>query len=160
MLFRDQAIDAVERDAAVVADDAAAAIGIGQAGDDAGLAASPDLVGVGVEHAVVVGLAVFRKGLVHLRVGLETGRFQPGLDHAQAAERKDGALERLVGLQPDDHLVVAIDIAGLVRQHGRRMLGIDRGDSLLLLFPKVGLKLGPYRLGALGRSGEALLVAE
>jgi hypothetical protein len=31
----DQALDAIERDAAVVADDAAAAIGIGEAGDDA-----------------------------------------------------------------------------------------------------------------------------
>ena len=39
-LDRQQAVDAIEGDAAVVADDPAAAIGVGQTGDDAGSAAS------------------------------------------------------------------------------------------------------------------------
>ncbi len=51
LLDLEQAVDAVERDAPIVADDAAAAIGVGQAGDDAGLAAAHDLRRVGVEHA-------------------------------------------------------------------------------------------------------------
>ena len=54
LLGLDQPVDAVERDAAIVADDAAAAVGVGQTGDDAGLAALHDLGRIGVEHAVVV----------------------------------------------------------------------------------------------------------
>ena len=88
LLGLDQAVDAVERDAAVVADDAAAAIGVGQAGDDAGPAAAHDLRRIGVEDAVIVRLAVLGEGLVHLRIGLEAGRLQAGLDHAQAAVRE------------------------------------------------------------------------
>ncbi len=51
LLVLDQVVDAVQGNAAVVADDAAAAIGIGQAGDDVAVAASPHLGGVGIEHA-------------------------------------------------------------------------------------------------------------
>ena len=93
-----------------------------------------DLGRVGVEHAVVVGLAILREGLVDLRIGLEPGRLQARLDHAQAAEREDRALERLVGLQADDDLVVAVDVARLVRQQGRRRLRID-GEHALLRAP-------------------------
>ena len=136
LLGLEQAIDAVERDAAIVADDAAAAIGIGKAGDDAGLAAPHDLGRVGVEHAVVVRLAVFRERLVHLRIGLEAGGLQARLDHAQAAIREDRALERLVGLQADDDLVVAVDVAGLVREQRRWRLRIDGEHALLPLLLK------------------------
>ena len=56
-----QPVHAVKGDAPVVADDAAAAIGIGKAGDDAGLPALHDLGRIGVEHPVIVALAVFRE---------------------------------------------------------------------------------------------------
>ena len=59
LLVGDQEIDAIERQAAVVADDAAASVGIGQAGDDAVVAGELHLIAIGIEHAVVVGLAVF-----------------------------------------------------------------------------------------------------
>ena len=77
LLGLEQAIDAVQRHAPVVADDAAAAVGIGQAGDDAGLAAVHDLRRVGVEHAVVVGLAVLREGLVHRGSASMPAAFRP-----------------------------------------------------------------------------------
>ena len=59
----DQPVDAVERNAAVVADDAAAPVGVGQAGDEARAARGADRRRVRVEHAVVVGLAVAREDL-------------------------------------------------------------------------------------------------
>src|SRR5262249_9637415 len=124
LLGLEQAIDPVQRDAAVVTDDAAAAIGIWKAGDDAGLAASHDLGLGGIAPALVGGLPLFREGLVHLGVGLELGRLQARLDHAQAAVGKDRPLERLIGLQPDNDFVVTVDIAGLVRQQGRRPFGV------------------------------------
>ena len=83
-----------------------------------------------------------------LRVGLKPGGLQAGLDHAQAAVRKDGALERLVGLQADDDLVVAVDVAGLVRQQRRRGLGVDGENAFLPLVLEIGLELGPDRLGS------------
>ena len=112
----EQPLDAIERDAPIVADDPTTAVGVRKAGNDAGPAALHDFRRVGVEHAVVVGLAVFRERFMHLRVGRETGRLQARLDHAQAAIGEYGPLERLVGLQADDRLIVLVDVSRLVRQ--------------------------------------------
>ena len=72
-----------------------------------------DLRRIGVEHTVVVRLAILGEGLMDLRIGLEAGRLQSSLDHPQSAIWEDRALERLIGLQSDDDFVVAVDIAGL-----------------------------------------------
>jgi hypothetical protein len=95
-----------------------------------------------------VGFAVFRESFVNLRVRLEPGRLQARLDHAQAAEREDRQFEGLVSLQADNDLVTAVNVAGLVRQHGRRCLGINSKYASLLLVLEIGLQLGPDRLGA------------
>ena len=63
-----------------------------------------------------MALAIFRERFVDLRVRLEPRRFQASVDHAQAAERKNRPLERLIGLKADDHLVIAINISGLMRE--------------------------------------------
>ena len=68
-LVCDEPVDAVQGDAAVVADDAPAAVGVGQPGDDVRAAAGEDLGGVGVEDAVVVRLAVLGEDLFDRRVG-------------------------------------------------------------------------------------------
>ena len=138
-----QLVGAVQGHAAIVADDPAAAIGVGQAGDDVAPPAGHDLRRIGIEDAVIVGLAILGEGLVHDRVWLETGGLQPGLDHAQPAIGHDGAAERRVGLQPDDHLVVAINVARLVGSHGGGRLGIDVEDALADLLLEVGLQLRP-----------------
>ena len=52
----DQPVDAIERNAAVVADDAPAPVGVGQPGDEARAAGRADRRRVRVEHAVVVRL--------------------------------------------------------------------------------------------------------
>ena len=85
---------------------------------------------------------------MNLRVRIEPGRLQARLDHAQAAEREDRPFEGLICLQADDDLVIPIDVAGLMRQHGRRSLDINSKYAPLLLVPEIGLELGPNRLGA------------
>ena len=51
LLALDEPVHAVERDAPVVADDPAAAVGVGQSGQDVRAAAAADVGGVGVEDA-------------------------------------------------------------------------------------------------------------
>ena len=123
LLALDQPLDAVERDPSVVADDASAPVGVGQAGQHVRAAAPPHVGRVGVEHRVVVGLAVLAEGLHHLRVRLVAVRLQRIDDEAQAAVGHDRPLERRVGLQPDDDLVVAVDVAGGVRRDRAGYLG-------------------------------------
>ena len=80
-----------------------------------------------------MALAVFRERLLNLRVRFEPGRFQASFDHPQSAEREDRALERLIGLKADDHLVIAVDISGLMRKQCRRRPCIH-GKHAFLLF--------------------------
>ena len=79
-------------------------------------------------------LAIFRESLVHLRIGLEARGLQAVLHHPESTIREDRALEGLIGLQSDDHLVVVIDITGFVRQEVRGRFRIDR-EHALFLFP-------------------------
>ena len=158
LLVRDQSRHAVERDAAVVADDAAAAVGVRQAGQHVRAAATPDVGGVGVEDAVVVCLAVLGEGLDDVGIGLVAVGLQRGRDHPKAAVRHDRALERRLGLEPDDDLVVAIDVSGRVRGDGARNLRDIEHALLALLDEQVG-ELLPDVLRARGRRGEERLVA-
>ena len=99
-------------------------------------AAAHDLRRIGVEHAVVVGLAVLREGLMDRRIGLEARGLEAGLDHAQAAGGKDRAAERTVGLQADDDLVVPVDPARRVGEQGGRRRRIDVQHALLAAPPR------------------------
>jgi hypothetical protein len=105
-----------------------------------------------------VGFPVLRKGLMHLRIGFDARRLEAGLDHPQTAERKDRPLERFVGLQSDDHFVVAVDISCLVRQHRRRRFCINGKYASLPFVLEEGLELGPDCLGALRRPRQEFLV--
>jgi hypothetical protein len=84
---------------------------------------------------------------MHVRIGFKAGGLETRFDHAQPAKRKNGAFERLIGLQPDNHLVLFIDIAGLMRQHGRWRLRINGKHSLFLFVPEIRLQFIPDRLG-------------
>ena len=66
-LGRDQTLNAIKCDAAVIANDAPAAISIRKAGDDSGFAAPHDLGRISIEDPIIVRLAVMRECLVHLR---------------------------------------------------------------------------------------------
>ena len=154
----EQPIHPVERDPPVVADDASAAVGIRKAGDDAGPSAAHDLRRIGVKHAVIVRLAVFRESLVHRRIGLKPRRLEAVLDHPQASVREDRPLEGLVGLKAHDDLVLVIDIASRVREQCRGVFSVDCKHSLLPLVREVGLQFGPDSHRALRGSGQKVLV--
>ncbi len=143
LLRLDQAVDAVQRDAPVVADDAPAPVGVRQPGDDVRAPAGPDLRRVHVEDGRVVRLAVLGEGFAHRGVGLAADRLEAVLDHAPAAGGHDRAAERLVGLQADDHFVVAVDVARAVRRERRRGGHVDVEDALLRLLAEVRLELLP-----------------
>ena len=134
-------IDPVESHSPIIADDTAAPVSIGKAGDDPGPSAIHDFRRIGVEHAVIVRFPIFRESLVHSRIRLEARCLQAGLDHAQAAEREDRPLEGLVGLKTYDDFVVAIDIAGLMGQQGRGSFCIDRQHPFFLSSAKYGCSL-------------------
>ena len=121
-LVLNQAVHAVERHAAVIADDAAAAIRVRQAGDDVAGAAGAHLRGVGVKHAGVVRLAVHGEELAHPGIDRVAVILAGLLRHADAAVGHERALERLVRLQADDLLLVLVEIA--------RAVGGDGGDDL------------------------------
>ena len=150
----DEPVDAVQRHPAVVADDPAAAVRVGQAGDDVGAAGGEDLGRVGVEHAVVVGLAVPGEDLPDGRVqGVAVGG-EARLHHPQAAVGHDRAAQRRVGLQPDDQLVLPVDVAGGVAGDRGGGVSVDVVDAAR---PLVGEHRGqprPQRAGALGRAGQ------
>ena len=120
--------------------------------------AGHDLRRIGVEHPFIVGLAVLGEDLVHDGVRLEARRLQPGFDHAQTAIRHDGAPERRIGLQPDDHLVVAVDVAGLVGGQRGGRLGIDVQNPFADFLLEVGLQFAPDGLRPLAGSDEKALV--
>ena len=73
------------------------------------------------------------------------------------------ALERLVGLEADDGLLVAmgvIDVASGVAHDTRDGLGVHIEDAALLaLLEQQVENLAPQLLGTLGRAGEERLVA-
>jgi len=159
LLPLDQAVDAVQRHPAVVADDAAAAIGVRQAGEHVRAAAAPDVLGIGVEHGLVVGLAILGERLHDVGIGGVAVCLQRAEHHAQAAVGHDRPLERRLGLQADDDLVLLVDVAGRV--------GGDRAGSLRdvedalppLLHEEVGQNApDPRRPGGDGRQERPVAV--
>ena len=131
----DQRIDAVKRHPAVIADDAAAAIGVRQAGNDAGFARGADIGGIGVEHALIVRLAIAGEdllgfGIERLAIGLEAIG-----NHLGAASRHDGTLEGRIGLQPDNGFKFAVDIAGVMGEKvgGNGGIGIEHATGVAFL---------------------------
>src|SRR5262249_55897176 len=117
----DQPLYTVQSHAAVIADDAAAAVGIGQAREHVGAATAPNVGRVSIENTVVVGLAIFGKRFNHVRVRLEAVSLERAENHAETAVRHDGPLQGSICLQSYDNFVVAVDVA-------RRVRGDRRGD--------------------------------
>ena len=111
-LLFNQKISAVQGDTAVVAHDAAPAVSVGQTGEQAHGTGHPGAMGIGVEHTVVVGLAVGSEMLFNFGVQLVAVLLQSGFGHAHTAVQVYDALQGSVGLQADDHLIVPVNIAG------------------------------------------------
>ncbi len=96
---------------------------------------------------------------MYVRIGRKTRSLQARLDHTQTAIRKNCPFEGLVCLQSDDDFILAIDITGLVGQHGRWRCGIDGEDAVSPLFSKKWLKLFPDFSRSLGSVFEKILLA-
>ena len=163
LTFANQIADAVQRDAAVIADDPSAAIAVRQPGQHPRLATAQHIRGIDVKYPLIVGLAQRRKlilkgGIHFAAIGLE-GAF----DHIDAAKRMQGALQRLVRLQADDLFQRLVDIARRVGGDGggdigveihRRMGGVLDADPGHHLLPEGGgrwRRVGEERLIALVR---------
>ena len=111
-LLFNQKISAVQGDAAVVTHDAATAVSVGQTGEQAHGTGHPGAVGIGIEHTVIVGLAVGSEMSFDFGVQLVAVLLQSGFGHAHTAVQVYDALQGSVGLQADDHLIVPVNIAG------------------------------------------------
>ena len=122
LLVLDQVIDTVQGDATVVADDAAAAVAIGQTGDDVSGAASAHLGRVHVEDAGVVRLALVGVEVDDLGVDLIAVLGSSLAGDADTAVDVQGALERLVGLETNNSLTLG-------------MLGVDVASGMSTAIP-------------------------
>ena len=139
LLFLDEEVHTVQGDPAVVADDAAAAIGVWQTRHDVRRAGSTDARGVDVKDGVVVRLPVFGENLLHLRVHLFAGFLDGLLNHAPAAVRHHGAFGRGVRLQTHDDVVVLGDVPRLERVDVGGGFGVDVVDATVALDGEVVL---------------------
>ena len=158
LLGLDEEVRAIQGHTAVVADNAAAAISVGQAGDDVAVAGLFNVGGVYVKNAVVVGLAVF-EDFFYLGVHFAAISLQGLAHHADAAKGHNGALQGGVGLQAHNDLFFFINIA--------RCISVDVADSggvhiqhaagLALFFQQL-LHFVPQLFGALGGGSQKALV--
>jgi len=163
LLELDQGVDAVQSHAAVVAHDAAAAVGVGQAGDDVGVAGGLHLGCVGVEHGLVVGAGVVGKDLVQLLAGLVAVGGAGLLGHLDAAVGHESTLEGLVGLQAHDLLQILqvfVNVAGAVGGQAADDLRLHVQHAALGALGLLQLLQGtPQLVGRLGGAGQKALVA-
>ena len=120
----DEAVHAVQGHAAIVADDPAAAVGVGQAGDDMAAAAGAHFGRVGIKNAGVVGLAVNGEEFLHFGVEMIAVILAGLLCHPDPAVGHHRALEGLIGLEADDLFLLLIQITGPVAEDGGNDLGI------------------------------------
>ena len=133
LLLFDEAVDAVQGHAAIVADDAAAAVGVGQAGDNMALAGGAHFVGIGAEHALVMGGAE-AEFFLHLVGELVAVGLAGLLGHAHTAEGVHAALQGAVGLQAENEFAGLVDIAGGIAGEGRDRGGIHIEHAAELAF--------------------------
>ena len=89
-----------------------------------------NVLGVCGEYAVVVGLVVLEL-LLNLGRNLVAVLLARITDHTHAAERIACTLERLIGLQADDNLVVLVEIARAEGRDSDNGLCVDITDTAL-----------------------------
>ena len=163
LLCLDQIVDAVEGYPAVVADNPAPAVGVGQAGDDVAMAGLLHLGGVGVKDGLIVGAGVLGEDFVQFLAGLvavgRAGLFR----HLDAAVGHEGPLEGLVGLEADDLLQILqalVDIAGAIGGQAADHLGLHVQHAALGAFCFLQfLQSAPELVGGFGRPDKERFVS-
>ncbi len=163
LLLVDEEVNAVERHAAIVAHDASAAVGVGQTSEDVVVAHQFHLLGVSVEHALVVRLMIFGEDFVEFGVGSIAISGAGLLCHLDAAVGHEGALQWLVGLQTHHLLQVLqflLDISGTIGGDGAHDFRLHVQNAALgALFLLQLLQLAPQRVGGGGGTRKKLLIA-
>lgn len=134
-LFANEIVHAVQSHSAVVADDTAAAVGIGKPRKDMRRTRRAHFGRIGVIDAVVVRLAVFRKDFFDFGIEGIPVHVERFFRHADSAKGLQRALERLIRLQAHDFFEVFVEIARRVRSERRDDFGIRVQHTARLLFP-------------------------
>ena len=129
LLVLNQHIDAVEGDTAVIADDSASAVGIGQAGEDSRFSGEAHFRGIGIENALIMRFAVFGKDFDDPGIDAVAVGIAGLLSHPDAAEGLKCALKRLIRLKADDFFEFFVQIAGAVRGNCRDDFGVHIEDA-------------------------------
>ena len=160
LLLLDEVIHAVERDAAVVADNAPARVRVRKARQNARVARFLHRVVIRAENARIVRRTV-REFIFDLFGHLVPVRVARLNRVPEARERRDAALERRVRLKPDDNIGILIDdVAGLVRQDREDFRRVDVENAALLVFrDKELFNALHFLIRALGRALEERGVA-
>ena len=140
LLGLDEAVAAVKGQTAIIADDAAAGIVVGQTGQEAQRTEAADLFGIDVKDTVIVCLAITGEDVLHLRAYLHAVFGTGLLHHLDAAEGLDGTLQEHIGLQAYDQLVLAVYVSGLMGSDGRHRVRVERTHAVVGAFLLDGSK--------------------
>ena len=148
-------VNTVQCNTTVVTNDAATAVCIGKTGDDVGGTRCADTRRVDIEDRVVVGLAVLGEDLLDFGVDLFASFLNSGLNHAPAAVWHHCTLQRRIGLQADDDVVIIADVTGLESVDIGGGVGVNIEDADLALLGQVVLfERLPDAQGLFGRPGQ------
>mmetsp|Transcript_40390 Transcript_40390/g.94944 ORF Transcript_40390/g.94944 Transcript_40390/m.94944 type:complete len:321 (+) Transcript_40390:1685-2647(+) len=161
LLTLEQLISSIERNAAVVPDDAASGVRVGKAGKKVGVPCQPHFLRVEGEDEVVVRLHILRVGLLHLRIWLEAIALQSRLHSAPTSPRLARTSQRCVCLQSNHHILLSgKHVARLVRCYGRSPLCVHIEDAALgaLLFHEL-FAAAPCAQGSLSCGCQEGLIA-
>ena len=161
-LLFDKEVNTVKSHTTIVAHDTTATVSIGQTSQNVVVTNALHLIGVSIEYAFVVGLAVFCEDFVQLLRRLVAVRCAGLLSHLDAAIGHEGTLQRFVGLQTDDALQILclwVNVTGTVGGHRTDdfRLHIQHAAFGTLCLLQL-LKLTPKGVRSLGRSYEETLV--
>ena len=166
LLLLDDVVDTVKGYAAVVTHDTAATVSVRKTGQQVSLAHGANFRSVAVEHSLVVslvGLVVVGKDLVEVCARLVAVLLAGFFGHLDAAERHEGALQRLVGLQTHDLFQVLeafADVARLMARDRRNDIGVHIEHAALLAFFSLQfLQLAPQLFCCVGRACKEGLVS-
>ena len=152
LAIRDQAINAIQRDAAIVANNPAPAIGIRQTGNNPRFTRGANFRIVAIEGPLVMVLAItierlFQRRIQRIAVGIKTG-----FNHANTGKRHDGAFERLIGLQTDNQLLILQDITRAIGGDAGADVGADIQYAVGAFLFKQRDQCVPDCVRALGRA--------
>ena len=159
LLVLDEVVHTIEGNTAIVTDDTAAAVSVGQTGDDVAVAATADFRSISREHTFVVRLAILGEDFLRPVVELITIGVERIFHHTHTALGEDTAFEGSVRLQTDNDFLVLVDITCTVSGHTLREACFDVVESFLTFHFEHFAQLVPESEGVFGRRSQEAVVA-